>query len=123
VNTIAPGCVAAEIRGLRWQGVDLMRRTVVIRGAKTEPGDRVIPLNRDGLQPCWDCGRESNYFLEQTCLQIGLYFHVLAAADPTKPMSGKRSAWRKNQECGRTTGGSLPRPTAAGDRGACGISG
>jgi integrase len=44
VNTTIQGC---EIRQLRWQDVDLLEKTLVIRRSKTEAGERVIPLNND----------------------------------------------------------------------------
>jgi integrase len=38
---------AGEIRGLRWQAVDLIERTITVRRntTKTDAGERVIPLN------------------------------------------------------------------------------
>src|SRR4029077_13371017 len=47
LNTTMRGC---EIKQLRWQDVDLLQRTRVIRKSKTEAGERVIPLNTDA----WD---------------------------------------------------------------------
>jgi integrase len=40
---------ASEIRGLRWQVVDLIERTITVRRdtTKTDAGERVIPLNAD----------------------------------------------------------------------------
>src|SRR5262249_29220340 len=40
---------AGEIRGLRWQVVDLIERTIAVRRntTKTDAGERVIPLNAD----------------------------------------------------------------------------
>jgi integrase len=42
---------AGEIRGLRWQPVDLIERTIAVRRSttKTDAGERVIPLNSDAL--------------------------------------------------------------------------
>jgi integrase len=94
-NTTMRGC---EIRGLRWQDVDLMSRTVVIRRAKTQAGDRVIPLNLDAMAAVLRL-RERAQLLFGAALSPDWYVFPHAEGrmkpDPTKPMSGWRSAWRK----------------------------
>ena len=95
LNTTMRGC---EIRGLRWQDVDLMSRTVVIRRAKTEAGDRVIPLNQDAMAAVLRL-RERAQLLFGAALSPDWFVLPHAEArmkpDPKKPMSGWRSAWRK----------------------------
>ena len=94
-NTTMRGC---EIRGLRWQDVDLMGRMVAIRRAKTEAGDRVIPLNQDAMAAVLRL-REKAQLLFGTDPLPDWYVFPHAEGhmkpDPTKPMSGWRSAWRK----------------------------
>jgi integrase len=95
LNTTMRGC---EIRGLRWQDVDLMSRTVVIRRAKTEAGDRVIPLNQDAMAAVLRL-RERAQLLFGAALSPDWFVLPHAEGrmkpDPKKPMSGWRSAWRK----------------------------
>ena len=41
---------ACEVKGLRWDDVDFLERTVTVRRSKTEAGRRIIPLYGDD----WD---------------------------------------------------------------------
>jgi integrase len=94
-NTTMRGC---EIRGLRWQDVDLMSHTVVIRRAKTEAGDRVIPLNQDAMEVALRLRERAQSLLGTDLLPAWYVFpHAEGHTkpDPTKPMSSWRSAWRK----------------------------
>src|SRR5215472_9081185 len=96
LNTTMRAC---EIRGLRWRDVDLMERVLTIRrsSTKTDAGERVIPLNSGA----WAVILES---LERAKLLFGaepqpdwfVFPHAegLRKPDPTKPMSGWRTAWR-----------------------------
>ena len=94
-NTTMRGC---EIRGLRWGDVDLMSRTVVIRLAKTEAGDRVIPLNRHAMVAMMRL-RDKTQLLFGPDVSADWFVFPHAEGntnpDPTRPMSGWRSAWRK----------------------------
>jgi len=96
LNTTMRAC---EIRGLRWRAVDLMERAITVRRAttKTDAGERVIPLNPDA----WFAILESR---ERAKLLFGgephpewyvfPHFPGFRKPDPTKPMSGWRTAWR-----------------------------
>jgi len=96
LNTTMRAC---EIRGLRWRDVDLLERVLAIRRSttKTDAGERVIPLNSGA----WTVIHESR---ERAKLLFGaepqpdwyVFPHAegLRKPDPTKPMSGWRTAWR-----------------------------
>ena len=94
LNTTMRGC---EIKQLRWRDIDLMDRSLVIRRSKTLAGERVIPLNIHAHNAIMRL-RERAQKLFGTDLQPD--WHVFPSAegyskpDPTKPMSGWRSAWR-----------------------------
>jgi integrase len=94
--TTMRGC---ELKGLRWLDVDLIDRTLTVRRAttKTDAGERVIPLNADA----WAAIRELRERIKTLCgtePQPGWYVFPHAEGlqnpDPTKPMSGWRTAWR-----------------------------
>jgi integrase len=94
LNTTMRGC---EIKQLRWRDIDLMDRSLVIRRAKTMAGERMIPLNANAYNAIMRL-RERAQKLFGAELQPD--WHVFPSAegyskpDPTKPMSGWRSAWR-----------------------------
>jgi len=94
LNTTMRGC---EIKQLRWRDIDLMDRSLTIRRSKTVAGERVIPLNANSYKAIMRL-RERAQKLFGTDLQPD--WHVFPSAegyskpDPTKPMSGWRSAWR-----------------------------
>jgi len=94
LNTTMRGC---EIKQLRWRDIDLMDHSLVIRRSKTLAGDRIIPLNSNAYDAVMRL-RERAQGLFGTDLRPD--WHVLPSAegyskpDPTKPMSGWRSAWR-----------------------------
>jgi integrase len=90
---------AAEIRGLRRQTLDLIERTITVRRntTKTDAGERVIPLNRGAWAAFvqWRnrakllCGSES-----QPDWYVFPHAEGFTKADPTRPMSTWRTAWR-----------------------------
>jgi integrase len=96
LNTTMRAC---EIRGLVWRDVDLIERTLTVRRSttKTDAGERVIPLNSGA----WAVILESR---ERAKLLFGaepqpdwyVFPHAegLHNPDPTKPMTGWRTAWR-----------------------------
>ena len=94
LNTTMRGC---EVKQLRWRDVDLMDRSVVIRRSKTIAGERVIPLNANAYAAVMRL-RERSQKLFGSDLQPDWYIFPSAEGyskpDPTKPMSGWRSAWR-----------------------------
>ena len=86
-----------EIKQLRWRDVDLLDRSLVNRRSKTLAGERVIPLNANAYNAIMRL-REHARKLFGADLQPD--WHVFPSAegyskpDPTKPMTGWRSAWR-----------------------------
>jgi integrase len=90
---------AGEIRGLRWQAVDLIQRAITVRRntTKTDAGERVIPLNTDAwaaILQLWKrakllCGAEP-----QPEWYLFPHAEGFNKPDPTRPMSGWRTAWR-----------------------------
>ncbi len=94
LNTTMRGC---EIKQLRWRDIDLMDHSLVIRRSKTSAGERVIPLNTNAYETVLRL-RQRAQGLFGSDLQAD--WHVFPSSeghskpDPTKPMSGWRSAWR-----------------------------
>ena len=90
---------AGEIRGLCWQAVDFIERTVAVRRAttKTDAGERVIPLNRDAWTAVLELrDRAKLLFGREPEPGWFLFPHRegFSKPDPTQPMSGWRTAWR-----------------------------
>jgi integrase len=104
-NTTVRGC---EIKGLRLQDVNLLDKTMTIRRAstKTDAGARIIPLNS---LACWSVARllerakkvgatEPQHYLLPACpFRHSREGHQTGGLgyDPTKPVEGWRTAWRK----------------------------
>ncbi len=94
LNTTMRGC---EIKQLLWRDINFMDHSLLIRRSKTRAGERLIPLNANAYNAIMRL-RERAQMLFGTDLQPDWY--VLPSAegyskpDPTKPMSGWRSAWR-----------------------------
>jgi integrase len=93
LNTTMRGC---ELKGLRWEDVDLFNRTVTIRRVttKTDAGARIIPLNRDALAIVGGLriraehlgSGEPKHFVFPACEN--------GKIEPLLPMKGWRTAWR-----------------------------
>jgi integrase len=94
LNTTMRGC---EVKQLRWRDIDLMDHSLVIRRSKTIAGERVIPLNVNAYTAVMRL-RERAQMLLGGDLKADWYVFPSAEGyskpDPTKPMSGWRSAWR-----------------------------
>jgi integrase len=94
LNTTMRGC---EVKQLRWRDIDLMDPSLVIRRSKTRAGERVIPLNANAYNAIMRL-RERSQALFRADLQPDWYVFPSAEGyskpEPTKPMSGWRSAWR-----------------------------
>ncbi len=94
LNTTMRGC---EVKQLRWRDIDLMDPSLVVRRSKTRAGERVIPLNASALNAIMRL-RERAQMVFGSDLQPDWYVFPSAEGyskpDPTKPMSGWRSAWR-----------------------------
>ena len=94
LNTTMRGC---ELRGIQWRDVNLIDRTLTVRHSKTRAGERVIPLNADALAAILELRERAKAFFGDN---LSPDWHVFPHAegftkpDPTKPMSGWRSAWR-----------------------------
>jgi len=94
LNTTMRGC---EIRGLRWRDIDLMDRSLTIRRAKTQAGERVIPLNSDALRAIMELReRAKGYFGDDLKPDWYVLPHAegYSKPDPTLPVQGWRTAWR-----------------------------
>ena len=95
LNTTMRGC---ELKELRWRDMNLMGRTLTVQRSKTAAGERVIPLNFDAFSVVLRL-RERAMGLFGESLSPDWYVFPRAEGkskpDPTKPMSGWRSAWRK----------------------------
>ena len=93
LNTTMRGC---ELKGLQWRDVDFMERTLTIRRSKTAAGERLIPLNADA----WDAILRLRDRAKLKWGNIEPDWHLFPHAegfsepDPTRPMTGWRSAWR-----------------------------
>ena len=94
LNTTMRGC---EIKQLRWRDIDLMDHSLTIRLSKTLAGERVIPLNASAYNAIMRL-RQRAQMLFGSDLQPDWYVFPSSEGyskpDPTKPMSGWRSAWR-----------------------------
>jgi integrase len=94
LNTTMRGC---ELKGLRWDDVDFMERTITIRRSKTAAGERVIPLNADAWAVILALREKARkLFGDNLASEWYVFPHAegYSKPDPTKPMSGWRSAWR-----------------------------
>jgi len=95
LNTTMRGC---EVKQLCWRNVNLMDRTLTIQRSKTTAGERVIPLNLGAFSAVLRLReRAKALFGDSISPDWYLFPHAEGASkpDPTKPMSGWRSAWRK----------------------------
>jgi integrase len=89
---------AGEIRGLRWRDIDLLNQTLTVRRSKTEAGKRLIPLNsaawravlklRERAKLLFNREPEGDWYVLP-------HYEGYCKPDPTQPMSGWRTAWRK----------------------------
>jgi integrase len=94
LNTTMRGC---EIKQLIWRDIDFMDRSLTIRRSKTLAGERVIPLNsnahnailrlRERAQQLFGADLQPDWFVFPSA-------EGYSKPDPTKPMTGWRSAWR-----------------------------
>jgi len=84
-----------EIKNLRWQDVDFLRKSVTVRRSKTEAGLRVIPMNEDATGAILELrdraqafnGTAPEHFLFPACEHGDI--------DPTRSQQTWRTAWRK----------------------------
>jgi len=94
LNTTMRSC---EIRQLCWRDIDFMDRSLVIRRSTTQAGERLIPLNESAYRALRRM-RERSQVLFGASVQAQWYVFPAAEGyskpDPTRPISGWRSAWR-----------------------------
>jgi len=95
LNTTMRAC---EIKQLRWRDVDFMDHSLVIRRSKTRAGERMILLNAHAHYAIMRL-RERAQMLFGSDLQPDWYVFPSAEGyskpDPTRPISGWLSAWRR----------------------------
>ena len=94
LNTSMRGC---EVKGLRWRDVDFMERTITIRRSKTVEAERVIPLNVEAWVVILSLRRRAeNLFGDKLESRSYVFPHAegYSKPDPSRPMTGWRSAWR-----------------------------
>lgn len=106
LNTTMRGC---EIKGLRWSDVDLLNDTLAIRKSKTDAGVRVIPLTPDAFEVLVKLRQRAelfgpvqpDHYIFASFKPVGRFEDKklvetrLSGFDPTKPLGGWRTAWRK----------------------------
>lgn len=84
-----------EIQRLRWKDIDFLDKSLIVRRAKTDAGERVIPLNNDAYSAILRL-RERSRAIGATEPEHYLFPASATRSmtpDPTKPMQGWRSAW------------------------------
>ena len=91
LNTTMRGC---EIKGLRWQDVDLMDRTLTVRRSKTEAGERVIPLNVDAYNVLLSLYQRAEKLGDVLPDHYVFFACEHGHVDPNAPQKGWRTAWR-----------------------------
>jgi integrase len=94
LNTTMRGC---EIRGLRWQDVNLIDQTLTVCHSKTEAGERVITLNADAMSAILELReRAKQFFGDNISPDWYVFPHAegFTKPDPAQPMTSWRSAWR-----------------------------
>ena len=94
LNTTMRSC---EIRGLRWHDVDFIDWAINVRRSKTEAGERTIPLNDEAWAAVLQLrDRAKALFGDNLVAHWYVFPHAegFTTPDPTKPMSGWRTAWR-----------------------------
>jgi integrase len=87
-----------EIKNLRWEDADLIRRSFTVRRSKTDAGLRSIPMNDDAYSAVLELferasalgGTETRHFLFPACE----HGHI----DPERCQKSWRTAWRKLTE-------------------------
>jgi integrase len=94
LNTTMRGC---EIKGQRWQDINLVNRALTVRRAttKTDAGERIIPLNGNAVGAIVELyrraqmfdGIEGDHYIFPACEN--------GRIDPTRPQTTWRTAWRR----------------------------
>ena len=88
---------AGEIRGLQWQDIDWLERTLHVRRGKTDESQREIWLNDEAFSAISQLREEAKeFFGEDLAPDWYLFFSwpPNAEPDPTRPVATWRTAWR-----------------------------
>jgi integrase len=110
LNTTMRAC---ELKGLRWRDIDFLVHTLSVRHTKTNAGKRVIPLNPDAWEAVLELRERAKLLFGDELLPDWYVFpHAegYSRPDPTLPMSGCRTAWRRLTRRGRPVRLAVPRP-------------
>jgi integrase len=105
LNTTARGC---ELKGLRWEDIDLFQRTITIRKTKTAAGERMIPLTSVAASALarlrtraesFGPVASSHYVFAAFVPKFNfngtnLVGYNVTGYDPTKHINSWRTAWR-----------------------------
>jgi integrase len=104
LHTTMRGC---EIRWLRWCDVSLIEREVMVPKSKTQAGQRCIPLNADAWAVVLELrARAKALFGDDIKPEWYLFPRCEGLRDfePTMPMKGWRTAWRKLTRAAKLSG-------------------
>jgi integrase len=82
-----------EIRGLRWQDINVGERTVAILRSKTEAGEREVPLNAEAWSAISAMKMRAES-LSNDAPEHYIFHRLWPKMDATRPMSSWRTAWR-----------------------------
>jgi integrase len=105
LNTTARGC---ELKGLKWDDVDLFGKTMTVQKSKTQAGERTVPLTAVACSAFVRLRSRAELFgpVNPSHYVFGSYASRrifkgtevvgadLTEFDPTKPVKSWRSAWR-----------------------------
>ena len=89
---------AGEIRGLQWQDIDWLERTLHVRRGKTDESQREIWLNDEAFSAITQLREESKeVFGEDLAPEWYLFFSWPRnrEPDPRRPVASWRTAWRR----------------------------
>jgi len=82
-----------ELKRLKWDDVDPFNKLVTVRLSKTEAGTRIIPLNEEAYSAIEALKKRADS-LGTYAPEYYIFYRQWPEIDPTRPMSGWRSAWR-----------------------------
>jgi integrase len=114
LNTTMRAC---EVKGLQWQDVDFLERTITVRRSKTDAGRRLIPLNHDAFEAIIELyhraqkvvGTEPDHFVFPACEN--------GKIDPKDPAEELAHGMAISEESCGPQESALPRPQAPRDHG------
>src|SRR5262249_32625120 len=76
-----------------WRDLDPFDRVITVRRSKTPAGTRIIPLNDEAWSAVAALKQRTD-MLEMYAPEFYIFHRQWPKADPTRPMSGWRKAWR-----------------------------